>query len=336
MLSDVFHRWEKRLSVQDTSRKAHAFDWGLEYLDLPPGVAESPHNSLIEHARLVLEDPSRFYSDPGPPTETKWDGSQVRFRSGVRAPENATNEVVLDVFEAPRPNGRAMIVLPQWNADRQSHVGLCKWMAKRGVTALRLTLPYHDDRAPRGEPRGDFAVSANVGRTLLAVQQAVSDVRRTREWLELEGYERVGVLGTSLGSCMGFLALAQEPRLRLAVLHHVSSYFSDVVWRGISTRHVRHELERRVSKAALRQYWAPISPIHFVPQVSPRSSTLLLTSRYDLTFPLDLSRLMHRAYRQHAKPHSVVVAPWGHYTSGIFPFKILLMPQVLRFVDRHL
>ena len=53
-------------------------------------------------------------------------------------------------FRDPSPRGRkrAVLVLPQWNSDEQGHVGLCRLMNRFGLTALRLSLPYHDARKP--------------------------------------------------------------------------------------------------------------------------------------------------------------------------------------------
>jgi len=74
-------------------------------------------------------------------------------------------------------------------------------------------LPRH--RRPVELERSDFAVSANIGRTLSACRQAVVDIRCCLDWLEEQGYEHFGVLGTSLGSCYAFLASAHDRRLRV-------------------------------------------------------------------------------------------------------------------------
>lgn len=328
-------RWERRLSLQDEDRRLHAFDWGLDVLGLVPGA--DPRRTLLAFARDVLHDRTDFFADPGPPPVTHEPApGRFRFPSAVRTPEEEARTMSVRLFDPGNATDRAMIVVPQWNAGPESHVGLCRLLARRGIAAARLTLPYHEDRRPPGEPRADLAVSANLGRTLLAGRQAVSDVRRTRGWLEERGFRRIGLVGTSLGSCISFLALAHDARLRVAVLHHVSSDFGDVVWRGISTRHVRAELEGHVSQSTLRRVWAPISPIHFVHRVPRRSHTLLLTSRYDLTFPYDLSERLHRAFRKHRRPHQVIVAPWGHYTSGMMPFVAITIRRVLSYLDERL
>ena len=87
--------------------------------------------------------------------------------------------------------------------------------------------------------RADHLVSSNIGRTIQSMRQAVLDTRAAVRWLKAEGYERVGILGTSVGSCIAFLAFAHEPDLNAGAFNHVSGYVADVVWHGLSTAHVR-------------------------------------------------------------------------------------------------
>jgi hypothetical protein len=71
-------------------------------------------------------------------------------------------------FPARRDNGRAVLVLPQWNADEQSHLGLCRLLNRFGITALRMNLAYHGPRMPAELQRADYHVSSNLGRTIHA------------------------------------------------------------------------------------------------------------------------------------------------------------------------
>ena len=72
-------------------------------------------------------------------------------------------------------------------------------------------------------------------------------------WLARQGYERIGILGTSLGSCLALLTTAHEPLIRAQALNHISPYFADVVWRGLSTRHVREGFDGRIELDLLRR-----------------------------------------------------------------------------------
>ena len=143
--------------------------------------------------------------------------------------------------------------MSQWNADRDGHVGLARLLARFGISALRMSLPYHDLRMPAELTRADYIVSSNIARTVQVCRQAVLDARRAIAWLALQGYERIGILGTSLGSCLAMLTTAHEPRIRAQALNHISPWFADVVWRGLSTQHVRKGLEGHVELSQLRE-----------------------------------------------------------------------------------
>jgi hypothetical protein len=226
-------------------------------------------------------------------------------------------------------------VLPQWNSGPGGHVGLCKILAWSGLSALRLALPYHDERMPPELQRADYIVSSNVARTVQVCRQAVLDARRATYWLAGQGYERIGILGTSLGSCLALLTTAHEPLIRAEALNHISPYFADVVWRGLSTQHVRQGFDGRIELALLRTLWKPISPRWYLERVRDRQ-TLLVYARYDLTFPVDLSLDLVREFRELHLPHEVAVLPCGHYSSGKAPFKFVDAWRLTRFLKRSL
>ena len=228
-----------------------------------------------------------------------------------------------------------MLVLPQWNAGPGGHVGLCRLLTMSGMTALRLSLPYHDQRMPPELHRADYIVSSNVTRTVQVCRQAVLDARRAIAWLAGEGYERIGILGTSLGSCLSLLTTAHEPLVNAEALNHISPYFADVVWRGISTQHVRDGFNGHIELDLLRDLWKPISPRWYLERVRDRQ-TLLVYARYDLTFPKDLSEDLVREFRELGIPHEVAVLPCGHYSSGKAPFKFLDGWILTRFLKKAL
>jgi len=193
----------------------------------------------------------------------------LRFTSPERTPYAENDLVNARWFpadpakQAGKPK-QAMIVMPQWNADAFSHNALCKLFNRFGISALRLSKPYHDIRRPAELERSDYAVSANIGRTLSAVRQAVVDIRCCLDWLESQGYEQFGVLGTSLGSAYGFLASAHDARLRVNAFNHASAAVGDVVWAGQSTRHIRQALEEAgLTQERVRALWAGASPAHY-------------------------------------------------------------------------
>jgi hypothetical protein len=86
---------------------------------------------------------------------------------------------------------------------------------------------------------------------------------------------------------------------------------------------------------ALRSLWKPISPRWYLERVRDRQ-TLLVYARYDLTFPVDLSRDLIREFRQRAIPHRLAVLRCGHYSTGKAPFKYLDAWILTRFLRRAL
>ena len=159
-------------------------------------------------------------------------------------------------------------------------------------------MPYHDIRMPAEISRADYAVSANIGRTLDAVRQGVIDIRSCLDWLEQQGYSQLGIVGTSLGSCYAFIAAAHDPRIRVAAFNHASTYVADVVWHGQSTRHIRQGIEQQIDLDRLRQAWLAVSPMSYFKQFArwPRKS-LIVYAKYDLTFLPELSRASRRGIR---------------------------------------
>ena len=335
MITRGFHAWERRLASVDTNRVQRPFEWGLDWLGLPETTPD-PAAAIAAWSRQVMRDTDRFFATP-PTDQYREVGDDLQFPSALETPHATNNTVHVRVFRSQRggvPSRRAVVVLPQWNADAEGHVGLCRLFARFGITALRLSLPYHDARRPPELARAEYIVSSNVGRTLMANRQAVLDARRAVDWLARTGHERIGIVGTSLGSCLSMLTMAHDERIVAGAFNHVSPYFADVVWRGLSTAHVRAGFEGHVTVEALRDYWMPISPWPFIERVRTRR-ILLVYALYDLTFPVDLSRSFIREFERRKIPHQVSVLPCGHYTTGRTPFKYLDGYYLTKFfVDR--
>ena len=71
--------------------------------------------------------------------------------------------------------------------------------------------------------------------------------------------------------------------------------------------HVRETLEGNVTLDELRRMWLPISPLPFLERVRGRE-ILLVYALYDLTFPVDLSRMLVDAFRRHGVAHELLGA----------------------------
>jgi len=335
MLKRVFHTWERRLASAAENRTVRPFEWGTEWIpDL--GSHGSEASRLLDWSARALRGSDSFFAVDDN-TTYHLDGDRLTFISAVVTPHADNNRVTARYFPDKSAAGRrrAVLVLPQWNADAGGHLGLCRLMNRFGISALRLSLPYHDVRMPPDLLRADYIVSANIGRTLAICRQAVLDARHALAWLRSQGYESIGIMGTSIGSCLSMLAAAHEPLVRIAALNHISPYFADVVWSGLSTAHVRQSLDDNVALDQLREMWMPISPWPYIGRMRDKRS-LLVYALYDLSFPVDLSRKLVNGFRSQRIPHEVSVLPCGHYSTGVAPFKYLDGFALCRFLARHL
>ena len=266
MLSHVFHHWERRLAAAVPERTERPFEWGLDWLGQTDGNGDASACAQLERWAAETVAASETFFGLEPYCSYQLTGNHLTFPSAIVTPHSENNTVHARYFPHASPRGRkrAVVVLPQWNAEPEGHVGLCHLLNRFKITALRLSLPYHDERMPPELRRADYIVSANVGRTAQVCRQAVLDARRAIAWLSSQGYESIGILGTSLGSCLSMLTASHEPLVKAAALNHISPYFADVVWEGLSTAHVRRTLEGHVDLQRLRQIWMPISPFTYL------------------------------------------------------------------------
>jgi hypothetical protein len=328
------HAWEERLSQVDTNRVTLPFDWGLEFLD---GLAaeNNPKDLVMHYNDVSIAESDRFFQ-PAAPLSFVFESGSLCFESSIRSPYACNNLVTCRIFSPEKSTGSAVIVVPQWNADANSHNGLCRLLSKFGITAVRLTLPYHETRNPSG-PRADHLVSPNIGRTIQGIRQSVHDVRNIADWLQQQGYSKLGIMGTSVGSCISFLAFVHDERIQAGVFNHVSSFFGDVVWEGISTCHVRKGIEGYLNREELRKAWAAISPNSYVARLlaNPRNR-LFLTAKYDLTFPPDLAALLFEEHDRWNISYDVAHLPCGHYSSARTPFKHMVGYRTVSYFRKHL
>src|SRR5262249_56594931 len=116
-------------------------------------------------------------------------GTFLRSTSPVRTPHPKTARVTARWSQAD--GKRAVIVLPHWNANGIAYNALGPVLNRFGISMLRLSKPYHDIRRPAETTRSDYAVSANICRTIDAARQAIVDIRSCIDWLHSQGKDSV-------------------------------------------------------------------------------------------------------------------------------------------------
>ena len=346
--------WETRLTSVDSNRVVRPLEWGIEWTRnwpcrngfLPTRTDDECERYLRQYNQRAIASSDEFFgyqtpSDfrlenrevqvfstrevPDPVLENKVRGTHadfLRFTSPVNTPYPENNLANARWF--PAKGKSAVVLLPHWNSDALHYNSLARILNRLGISVLRLSMPYHDIRRPAEIRRADYAVSANIGRTMDACRQAVLDIRCCLDWLKQQGYERLGTVGTSLGSCYAFLAAAHDSRIQVAAFNHASTYVADVVWHGQSTRHIRQGMEPQMDIDRLRELWKAVSPMSYFKQFArwPRKS-LIVYAKYDLTFLPEFSKQVVAEFKRHNLDHRVAALPCGHYSMGETPYKYM-------------
>jgi hypothetical protein len=354
-------RYEHRRWTTDDNRRVQAFEWGLEHIGGDPADPH-PADYVRRYALRAIATSADWFATT-PASDYRLDSDNVlTFTSSIDSPWLENNRVYAQFFPSgaattagvavgstlaqpgKRSNssrnqgpGPAVLLLPNWNAKWHGQRGLCEWLQRIGISVLRLSLPYHDRRMAKGHERADQLVGPNIGLTLQANRQAVQDARRCLRWLELQGFTRLGILGTSIGSSVGYITLVHDEALRAGGFFHVSTYFADVVSQGMTTSHVWEGLRHNVGVEDLRHYWAPISPMPYVERgLGAGKKCFMVHGKYDPTFLPELTAQMLAALRRHGAHPRTLELHCGHYSLELPPFSHIAGYRMLRFLRSSL
>ena len=358
MLKNYMHKRERHYAMLNDNRVVQPFEFGAEFVSEHVN-GDDPRRLLSDHSDFAIANSDEYFAAPDgiefsleyrlQPAETpginpphkegtlKRELQTLTWQSAVQTPSIENNTAIATYF--PHENKRAaVIILPHWNAKAGTYFDLAKYFNMVGLSALRLTLPYHEERMPPELERADHLVAPNVGRSLQSIRQSVADTRALVNWLKQQGYEKVGIVGTSIGSCVAFLSFVHDLRIDAAVFNHVSGYMADVVWHGLSTYHVRESFADNITLDELREYWLPVSPMAYLEKLAAQQwrPQRYIYTKYDLSFPVDLSIDTMNALRKAGVPHSEVSLPCGHYTLGEKPWVYLAGYKIISYLRKHL
>jgi hypothetical protein len=307
---------ERRLAAEGAPVKfAGEASVGLDYLQ--PGSAADGMPQLLAGVSAALRDAEAYFA-AGEPPPFRRQGSMLAFDS-PSATEGPNSVARAQIFESGNRR-RAVVLLPYWNAARQACRPFGALLARCGITCVQLSLPYHDERRTIGIGFARELACENLGLTIWSNRQAVLDARACLTWLEREGYRRTGIIGVSIGASIASIVAALDARVHAAALLLMADDFTDAVWTGSATRHIRQSLERRFTRDEVRSAWSIISPASHAARLSARLDRLLIVSgARDTVFLPELTRdYVERLRRLGLRPTWIQYG-CGHYTLGL-PF----------------
>jgi hypothetical protein len=328
---------EERLAPKDKVRVC-SFSWGVEALEGVPGFEARPGCSELDTFRKAnlrwLRNTDEFFAYQTP-VDFQLNGSHLRFSSPARSLYRENDTAHAEYFRCTYARERAVLVLPHWNALPGTYAGFCQLLNLLGFSALLVTLPYHGNRKPHECTAAEYSVSPNIGRTIASARQGVLDTLCCVDWLAQQGYNRFGIIGTSLGFGHAFVASALDQRLAVNVFNHCCSTVSDAIWVGMP--HLRLAFQSHLSQEELRECWSVINPIAYFNQFArfPKKS-LLIRGRYDKIFAPAYVEEAIRSFRLMGLDHCVIELACGHRTIGDFPYALLSAYHISTFLKGNL
>jgi dienelactone hydrolase len=258
--------------------------------------------------------------------------SWVRFQSGIPT-DVAENNIVWAKITKSGSLDKALVIFHHWNA-RARNAQIAGFLSRRGITVVEIAMPYHFERSRPGSLHADYMLSANLGRTIQAVRQAVCDGRKLIRWLKGEGYLEISILGMSLGSWVAGLIAAHDPNVSKASLFLTGGSLADMVWTGRATRTIRSSLEPEIELADLRRAWGPLNLETYADLLArPDLDIQIVLARRDTVVMPELSESMLRSLTNAGSRPQVLKLNCGHYSLGKLPYILYAGLSLKRFLS---
>ena len=324
---------EQRARVDENYKDCGEFALGqFENRDTPDFTSVSLMETAVMRVMARADD---FYTpgdhDPG----FEIHEGQLNFRSAIS--DNTLNDIVhVQIVKPSALKTKAVIIVPHWNAKQNDYLTFAKILSWFGHAVFILTLPHHGPRsATIPDHIANEFLNADPAAAIASIRQSVLDIRCLTGWLEASGYREINLIGVSLGSCIASLVTAFEPKISRCALLMSAGDFAQTVWTGRATAQIQRAFEDHINLKQLQNIWAIISPQNFVDQMASHGTALLLlTCKRDSVVRFELGAEFGRALHGAGAKLKNHVLSCGHYSLGSFPFNVLMLTMVLRFLRK--
>jgi dienelactone hydrolase len=244
----------------------------------------------------------------------------LTFPSPVKSavPENNT---VYAQFFVPNTPGKhpATVVLDIMQGNQFIARGESMWLAQNGVAALVVVLPYYNERRPPGSKMK--LVSTNIARTMDGIRQGVLDCRCAAAWLasrpEVDA-DRLGMVGTSLGSFLTALTSANEPRIKNVCLLLGGGGLVDAYYDHPRAKPVTEWVDLVGGKNFVKKLIAPVDPITYAPQLKGKNLLMVAAKNDEIVPPRAATQLWEATGKQR-----IIWLDAGHVTAAFYATTVL-------------
>lgn len=264
-------------------------------------LAASPIVTTADPATV----PSRFQLPPGSfdvsitpkytLTQSGVEVFDISYPSAVKSAHAVNNTVVGEYFKPLGAKGKlpAVLVLDIMDGQQIVSRGQAVWLATHGIAAVTIQMAYYGPRKPPGTNLR--LLMPDLDHSTAAVTQTVLDARRAIAWLATQpdvDANRIGILGTSLGSFIGGITSAAEPKVsRTALLLGGGGLIDTFYDNPKGEKYIKEYEATGGSKEKLRAVIAPFDPLTYAEQLKSKKLLLIAASRDDVVPPAMMTRL---------------------------------------------
>jgi len=230
-------------------------------------------------------------------TENRVEILEIAFPSSVASRHVENDTVFAEYFRPWNAEKRpAVLVLDILDGAGAVSRAQAVWLAANDIPALCITMPYYGRRRPPESTAGKLRfLSPDIASSRANVRQGILDARRAVAWLATRPEvdpTKLGVVGTSLGSFLGSILAANEPKLSHASLllgggGLVDSY-ADHPQAGAATASLK---AAGMTPEALKEALASVDPLTFAATLKTKRLLLIGATRDDVVPPSALKRL---------------------------------------------
>lgn len=204
-----------------------------------------------------------------------------------------------------------------------------KSLLNKGYNVYLFTLPYHLERTPDNSYSGEYMISADINRTLISIQQAISDLRSLIKYIKQDNiYNKVVLLGASLGGYVTNLTCAIEKNVDILISVFYVNNLAHSIWNTIPGKYIKKDFIRSKFRELknLDEFWSIINPSNFKPKIS-KDKILLFSGIYDKFIDKIDSDELHKSWDFPKR----ILYKCGH--TGMFFLSKKISDEINKFIE---
>lgn len=169
---------------------------------------------------------------------------KLSFESYVKLPEKETNIAYAHYFEAKKNSSGKLVIILHGIGHRgwESMFYFPPELAKRGISSVILTLPFHNERKKYGANDGEGFFVLDPVTVLTHFRQVVVDTRALIDFTEngvIKNIEEISIFGLSLGGMSAVITMGVDERIKKGIFALAGGDIAQIFWKSLATLPLR-------------------------------------------------------------------------------------------------